>query len=128
MRDKFHISLFCAALAGFLGFQSDRSEAFTGIELYKACNAKDQTNEIGCLGYVRGFADGYYLGMFMGREMQKASRRPCFPQPPTDEPPDATQAELIVKKFLADNPDRLNEAASTLVQDAFTNAFRCRKK
>jgi len=106
------------------------AESFTGLELYKVCNGlygRADDNAI-CLGYLRGYSEGFYLGMFLGRSLEKTGRTPCFPQPPKDNPPDITQVELIVKKFLSDHSDRLTEPSSILVQEALATAFRCRTK
>jgi hypothetical protein len=75
-----------------------------------------------------GFTEGYYLGIMMGQGLEKAQRHICFPQPPNENPPDTTQVELVVKKFLVDHPDRLNEEALFLVQEAFASAFGCQRK
>ena len=76
-----------------------------------------------CIAFIRGISDGYYLGLLHG---SRQKGKFCFPQPPED-PPDVTQAELIVKKFLVDHPERLHEPASTLVTEALIRAFGCEK-
>lgn len=115
----------CAILLNAL-FLPGTAQAFTGIDLYKVC--ADPNGEAVCLAYIRGFAEGYYQGITLGQLAERSRRRLCYPQPPNDNPPDATQVELIVKKYMADNPSELNKEALFIVQDALTTAFRCRQK
>lgn len=107
-----------------------QAQGFKGIDLYKACYGVNHhpADEGICLGYLRGFTEGYYLGMMMGQGLEKAQRHNCFPQPPNENPPDTTQVELVVKKFLVDHPNRLNEDALFLVQEALAAAFGCQRR
>jgi hypothetical protein len=81
-----------------------QSRAFSGIELYKICSGPylERNQENICFGYIRGFSEGYYMGIAVGKMAEQKHGKPCYPQPPNDEPPDATQAELIVKKYMTD--------------------------
>jgi hypothetical protein len=101
------------------------AQGFTGIDLYKIC--ADPKEEGACLAYIRGFAEGYYIGIGFGQLAERQHRRPCYPHPPDSEPPDATQAELIVRKYMTDHPEKLDEAALLIMQQALGGAFSCRK-
>jgi hypothetical protein len=105
-------------------------EGFTGILLYKICNG--MTHEPGeediCTAYIRGFSEGYYIGTFMGVGATQAHRTICYPQPPKEGAPDVTQAELVVKKYMSDHPEELNQPALLVVQTALLTAFGCRRK
>lgn len=101
-----------------------QAQGFTGIDLYKVC--ADPNADTLCLGYIRGFSEGYYLGLFYGARIERAHQRPCYPQPPIENP-DPTQAELIVKKYMTDHPEELNKPASLVIAAALGNAFDCPK-
>jgi hypothetical protein len=107
-----------------------QSRAFSGIELYKICSGPylERNQENICFGYIRGFSEGYYMGIAVGKMAEQKHGKPCYPQPPSDEPPDATQAELIVKKYMTDHPEELNKPAFFIVQNALSEAFGCRSK
>jgi Rap1a immunity proteins len=82
-----------------------QSRAFSGIELYKICSGPylERNQENICFGYIRGFSEGYYMGI-------------------------AVQAELIVKKYMTNHPEELNKPAFFIVQNALSEAFGCRSK
>jgi hypothetical protein len=120
-----------ALLLACLGSQATLADdGFTGVLLYKACNG--MTREPGeqnvCVAYILGFSEGYYLGLFLGVQTERAHRRSCYPQPPNKEPPDITQAELVVKKYMADHPEELNQPALIVMKTALLTAFGCRRK
>jgi hypothetical protein len=105
-------------------------EGFTGILLYKICNGMvhEPGEEHVCLAYIRGFSEGYYLGLLLGAQTERAHRRMCYPQPPNEEPPSITQTELVVKKYMADHPEELNKPALFVMQTALLTAFGCQRK
>lgn len=80
-----------------------------------------------CTAYIRGISEGYYLGLLAGVQIERAHRQVCFPQPPDENPPDVTQTELVVKKYMADHPEELNQPALFIVQNALVNAFGCKR-
>jgi len=107
---------------------SAHAEGFTGLELYKVCNngyGRPDDKTI-CIAYIRGFSDGLWEGIGIGQMVAEKGRRACIPNLLTSEPVNPEQAELIIKKFLADNPGRLGEPAVLLAFDAFVKAFPCR--
>jgi hypothetical protein len=53
---------------------------------------------------------------------------PAIRRPPNEEPPDITQTELVVKKYMADHPEELNKPALIVTQTALLTAFGCRRK
>jgi hypothetical protein len=120
-------ALICIAF--LLAVPPAHAEGFTGIDLYRICSQSDREtfNESACVGYIRGFAEGYYEGITFGVLAERSHRRPCYPQAPAENPPDVTQSELIVKKFMTDHPEKLNQPALFVVQQALGSAFSCRK-
>jgi hypothetical protein len=87
-----------------LAFVEAAKADFTGIHLYKICNGMLHVHGEGeaCTAYIRGFSEGYYLGLLAGTQIDTAHRRVCFPQPPDEEPPDVLQTESVVKKYKQD--------------------------
>ena len=117
-----------ALLLLFAVTDAGNAQGFNGIDLYKACKNIGNSaavNEALCLGYIRGFTEGTYLGIYQGRLYERSKMKDCLPTPQTGDPIDVTQAELIIKKFLAEHPDRLNEPAPTLVFEALLKGFHC---
>ncbi len=116
---------FLFILLVLMGLTLAHSEGFTGIDLYKVC--ADPRADSVCIAYVRGLSEGYYEGLYIGRSLERAHQTPCFPQPPKENTPDPTQAELIVKKYMTDHPEKLNEPALFVVREALEKAFSCPK-
>jgi Rap1a immunity proteins len=114
-------------LASALFVVPAEAQGFKGIDLYKACNhiGGYPDDEGICLGYLRGFTEGIYLGILHGRNFERAKMKDCLPTPETGDPIDVTQAELIAKQFLAAHPDRLQEPAPTLLLEALLKGFHC---
>jgi hypothetical protein len=106
------------------------AQGFTGVELYKTCNGVDglPRDDVICLAYIRGFVDGMSVGVDLAQSVAAKGRRTCFPTPSEGKQIDPTQAELIIKKFLADNPGRLQEPAQFLAFDALVAVFACEPK
>jgi Rap1a immunity proteins len=105
----------------FLAFVSPTmAQDFTGVELYKICNGIYGRPDDGviCIAYIRGLSEG----LILGQVINKSKLRTCLPEPLIN----PTQAELLVKKFLTDNPNRLRESAFVLVGEALLKAFPCR--
>lgn len=75
-----------------------------------------------CMGYLRGFYEGYSAKAAANRVLGDAQHREvCFPDSlPTD------QAVRIVVKYLREHPERLQQAANLLVLQAFYAAFPCK--
>ena len=73
-------------------------------------NEECQSNEsLYCLGYASGIADTRPL-----------FHNICLPDSST-----YGQVELVVKKYLADHPDKLHQDAVILVLEALKEAFPC---
>jgi Ssp1 endopeptidase immunity protein Rap1a len=103
------------------------AQGLKGIDLYKACSGLfgRSDNEAICLAFIRGFSEGIWVGLHFGEEAAKERSSICLLNYPL---PDPVQAQLIIKKFLAENPQRLEEQASVLVIEALKRAFPCEKK
>jgi hypothetical protein len=120
---------FFALLFTFLSL-GDAKADFTGVDLYKICSGmmRSPGERDVCTAYIRGFSEGYYLGILLGVEVEHAHRIICYPHPPKDNPPDVTQAELVVRKYMADHPEELDRPAPIVVQDALSTAFGCQHR
>lgn len=113
----------------------------TGNELIKSCNQQNYTSQNGswgfCVGYVSGVSAEYVT---IASSLMPKSNTPipedvksvltvlshgmmqlfCMPSNSTRE-----QSALVVSKYLADNPDKLNLVASDLIVDALAKAWPC---
>lgn len=130
-------------LIGFCFISSshaDDATVGTGNELIKYCNQQNYqaSNDawLWCMGYVNGVKGGYAASLALIRpetagkptargDFQSqlyADMRNMFCTPDT-----ATrmQIALVVSKYLADHPEKLNEGQATLVIDAFFKAWPC---
>jgi hypothetical protein len=115
-------SRYFAITASLAILSATNAEALTGSDLYQECLDKSRgIEEIGCLSYVRGFVDG----IFSGVAIERLAIGFC---PPKEEGLDATQARLIVEKYLREHPEQLHVQAGLLVGSALIAAFPCPKK
>ena len=93
-----------------------QAQAITGNQLYETCRHYNppHTNEAGsyCRGYVAGVIET------LPPELSKYT---CLP-----DGIDANRLTLVVRDYLADNREKLQEEASILVNWALINSFPCR--
>lgn len=88
----------------------------TGITLKHDCDAPDRSAPATyCLAYMTGVLDTI-------RGLGNTDDRKLFCEPPT-----VTGQQLLamLRKYLADHPDRLHFAASSLIADMYTETFHC---
>jgi Rap1a immunity proteins len=107
-----------ASIALFLVFGwscGSAADEFSGTLLEGMC-ASDNTKDI-CENWIAGFADG----LFASRVAAETGRSACLPNGFT-----GYQANKIVKKFIAENPQLLQEPARAIVFIALSHAFPCR--
>jgi hypothetical protein len=124
-------------LPGSLGTSSAAQEAQsqgdTGIDLLHQCDdalrmgggstTVEIMSGVNCLGYLRGFFDGYVVTEFLDQSRNNFSSSPmCLP----DGGISAEQMARIVGKWLTDHPERLNESQKILVMAALVQAFPCK--
>jgi hypothetical protein len=76
---------------------------------YRSTSAKEAHNYMWCVGYMRGWVDGYQEGATL-----------CVPQKIT-----ALQLVRIVVKYLRDHPQRLHYNRGVLILSAVQEAFPC---
>jgi hypothetical protein len=94
--------------------------AWSGIDLAKYCNEPPPTikNSI-CASYIHGVIDG----MFIADIRSAMGHRWC---PPEATVPGIEQSVIIVRKYLNDHPEKLNDAAGMLAAVALYSAFPCK--
>jgi hypothetical protein len=90
----------------------------SGMALNELCRGHAKgSGDVACGAYLRGFFDG----VAMANGGNAADVRICFPDGVT-----LRQVRLVVEKYLADNPDKLNQDASWLAFAALYLAFPCK--
>ena len=95
------------------------SEVFSGNELKATCNAPDNSYSAGiCFGFVYGFAAGVNGGFY-------SSYIETYYCPPPGI--SAGQLRDVTVKYLNDHPEELHEYAATIVSNALSEAFPCKK-
>ncbi|SRR6266446_1804997 len=77
-------------------------------------------NDATCLGWVEGFADGFTVHDELLNVPQK-DRMVCVPHKVT-----TIQIIRIIKKYLADNPDKAHRPTRYIASVALARAFPCR--
>jgi hypothetical protein len=107
------------AAAICVAFAGRSALALTGTELYQSC--QDKTPGVGftaCLSYSRGVMEGLLIGKIL-------SKKGPLPYCPPDDGLSATQARLIIEKYLKDHPEMLHKQAAFLAAEALMAAFPC---
>lgn len=84
-----------------------------GITFAHNCNL----NTPRCALWMRGVT----IGIEAGQEMQRAGYRVCLPHDMT-----GPQLYLVVRKFMADHPEDLNERPAALIAHALHHYYACR--
>jgi hypothetical protein len=87
----------------------------TGMDLRKLCSLKDRSM---CQMFIAGF----HWGLFAAHKSKTNGEEVCLPDNLTGE-----QANLIVEKFIKDNPQALQLPTAQLVFSAFYRAFPCKE-
>ena len=103
-----------------IAFATPAQADFTGNTLKDACDSPSQTAGSGmCFGYIAGTLDSF-------REINRLRlEKPWF-----CEPPDVTGEQIVamVRKFLADHPEKLHLQAASLISAMMANTFPCPAK
>jgi Rap1a immunity proteins len=97
--------------------------AFTGNELNSLCTKTDPVSRGACTAYVEGAADGVYntIEAIGGTSGPQVGQYFCLPVDP--KPQQLTDA---VRKYIAENPDKANFNATTMVSLGLGKAFPCK--
>ena len=139
---KISMFVFVLLFAQPIAVYANDASTGTGNELIQSCNQKEADNNSDiwewCVSYVLGVGDGLEkafieLGNISSGEKYSVDEKLaialasidldglfCMPNNVT-----RNQAALVVSKYLADNPDKLNKPEVTLVVDAFHKAWPC---
>jgi Rap1a immunity proteins len=108
-----------AVIALFVATGALAEVGFNGTQLYETCRAKKYgPGDIACTGYVRGFIDAMLIGTL-------SATMPGPKYCPPKEGLDATQARLIIEKYLRNNPEKLHQHAGFVAAEALFKAFPC---
>ena len=96
-----------------------------GFRLLKRCESKDDFSLGKCLGYLEGVADSVW---YNGISIPLASPSEYFIQTEVCVPSSVTSGQLIKVwvKWANENVILLNWAATSLVMDAFSEAWPCK--
>lgn len=111
------------------------AKQFTGEDLLEDCQAAIKfldaptnneyiINGSMCMAYIDGFEDMHRIHSVLmdAKRYPKNLRMYCLPIAYTD-----LQLAKVIVKFLGENPGRIGVAASSLLIDAFAQAFPCPK-
>ena len=100
----------------------------SGSNFLEACSRIDSEenkssvgiNEAACLGWVEGFADGFTVhDELLG--IPKKDRMACLPRGVT-----TIQIVRVIKKYIADNPDKARRPTRYIASLALARAFPCK--
>src|SRR6478736_258503 len=97
--------------------------AFTGNDLNKLCTKTDPVSRSACASYIEGAADGIYntIEAIGGTSGPQIGQYFCLPA--DVKPQQLTDA---VRKYIANNPDKADFNATTMVSLGLGKAFPCK--
>jgi hypothetical protein len=97
--------------------------AFTGNDLNKLCTKTDSNSRTACAAYIEGAADGVYntIEAIGGTSGPQVGQYFCLPA--DVKPQQLTDA---VRKYIANNPDKADFNATTMVSLGLGKAFPCK--
>ena len=103
----------------------------SGRDFLEICSAVDSDqkgdlvriqNDAACLGWVDGFQDGFTVrDELLG--VPRRDRIACIPSGATN-----IQIVRVIKKYLAENPDKAHRATRLVVSVALASAFSCKAR
>jgi hypothetical protein len=103
----------------------------SGSEFLEVCSSVDgehkgdlvrSNNDATCLGWVEGFRQGFTVyDELLG--VPEKDRMICSPRAVT-----TVQIVLVIKKYVADNPDKAHRATRYVASLALARAFPCKAK
>jgi len=99
--------------------------AVPGNTLNEWCGSKGGSSEVACLVFLHGYIEGYYIATLIKEIERRGGTKEeeiCLPDGWT-----IKQVQLVVRKYLAQNPEELHIDAGRIVLWALTKAFPCRK-
>ncbi|MEM9629479.1 MAG: Rap1a/Tai family immunity protein [Pseudomonadota bacterium] len=96
----------------------DNVSRMTAEELHGACNSPDDSMWRACISYIMGVVDADVVAMANG--YTPPAWHYCLPSAG-----DGFQLIAVVKKWLADNPERLHYVAPITITMAMIEAFPC---
>jgi hypothetical protein len=101
---------------------SDFLEVCSGIDDQRNSNPVRANNDATCLGWVEGFADGFTVhDELLGVPVK--DRMACVPHEAT-----TIRTVRIIKKYIADNPDKAHRPTRYIASLAMVGAFPCKAR
>ncbi|SRR6266851_4677244 len=126
------IAVCIVCLSGSVGSKSAAEQpdiSRSGTDFLEVCSSVDSEpkgdpvrvrNDAACLGWVEGFRDGFTVHDELLGVPQK-DRMVCIPNGVT-----TVQIIRVVKKYIADNPDKAHRATRLVASLALARAFTCK--
>jgi len=101
---------------------SDFLEVCSSIDSERNRNAARVYNDATCLGWVEGFADGFIVhDELLGVPVK--DRMACVPHEVT-----TIRTVRVIKKYIADNPDKAHRPTRYIASLALAGAFPCKAR
>jgi hypothetical protein len=100
----------------------DFLEACSKVGSERSSDPVQAYNDAACLGWVAGFADGFTVHEELLGVPAK-DRMACLPRGVT-----AIQTARVIRKYIADNPDKAHRPTRYVASLALAGAFPCKAK
>ena len=122
------LAVFFVCSSGKAGPKSTAEQADisrSGSDFFEVCSAigeqtGDSVRNATCLGWVEGFRDGFTVhDELLG--VPEKDRMICMPRGVT-----SAQIVRVMKKYIADNPDKAHRATRFIASVALARAFPCK--
>jgi len=123
------LGLFFVCSPASTGQKSTPDISRSGRDFLEVCSSIDSEGnkdsariyrDATCLGWVAGFADGFLVHEEL-LNVPKKDRMACVPQGVT-----TTQTVRVIKKYLADNPQKAHRPTRYIASIALAGAFPCK--
>jgi hypothetical protein len=109
-----------ALLVVLLSLSRAAASDYTAHKFYQDCTGlPGSSGKLGCAAYITGLVDG----LMIGKTLAGTKLTFCPPKDLT-----TLQAQLIIEKFIQDQPKSLNKTADIVSVAAMTAAYPCPAK
>ncbi len=123
------LGIFFVCTPASMGQKSTPDISRSGRDFLEVCSSIDSEGnkdsariyrDATCLGWVAGFADGFLVHEEL-LNVPKKDRMACVPQGVT-----TIQTVRVIKKYLADNPQKAHRPTRYIASIALAGAFSCK--